>query len=150
MSADYATVTETIAQTYDADALRILRQVSEHLIAVGVACAEPVQMWDDNYRWGLATLNEAGEVGEGSADFVLALIERRDHEGENAPAGVAWGLDISGWGGTILGGLTPYNFTEDLWIDSADTEAVRARFVLLRDTAEAQTGDDWLDIITRD
>lgn len=128
---DYADTMEAIAKQYNDRILAMLEAMRGALAEAGYTSVEPFQMWDDNYRWAFATHNADGVVGSGSADFTVSIAEQHDYEGEESPAGINWGLDIVAYGGLILGGLSPYNYTDQVWVDSADADAVLERYTLL-------------------
>jgi hypothetical protein len=131
---EYSDVMKAIAERYDERVLAILEGMRRTLLMGGYDSVEPYQMWDDTYRWAFATKNEHDVVAEGSFDFTFELVEQRANEGEGA--GINWSLDITKYGGELVGGLSPFNYTDEVWVDSSDAEAVEARFILI-ESAEA-------------
>jgi hypothetical protein len=130
---DYSDLIEGIAQQYNERILAMLEAMRDKLAEVGYTSAEPQQMWDDNFRWHFTTHNAEGVIGSGSADFMVEIDEQRDYDGDDSPAGLNWSLNIVAYGGLILGGLAPFNFTEQVWVDATDHLAVSTRFGLLHD-----------------
>lgn len=47
--------------------------------------------------------------------------------------GVNFGLDIVEYGGIILGGLAPFNYSPEVWVDSRNPDAVLARWHVFED-----------------
>lgn len=138
----YAALIQRIAEQYDEHILAMLKQMRDGLTALGVNSDPPIRMWDDNFRWTLTTFNDEGKVGDGSMDVMIQISEQRDYDGEDAPAGINFSLDITAWGGVILGGLSPFNYTSSVWVDAHDDNAVRERFALLRGGVEAVSAED--------
>jgi len=86
---------------------------------------EGPDFWDcDEYRWEMLI--------DGDVDISFKIIESEQYDGEKG--GVNFGIDIVEVGGRVLGGLTPYNYTPEVWVPRKDKEAVEARFCLMEDS----------------
>lgn len=111
-------------------------RVHEFLLAVcdearsverGLACDGPADMTDEEHRWSVLVRQVGGDEEDG-VDVTVTVLEsevRGDEEG-----GVNFGLDVVSYGGAIVGGFVPYNYTPDVWVDAADSDAVEARWRL--------------------
>jgi len=66
---------------------------------------------------------------EQGVDISIEVIDSEEHDGEED--GVNFGINLSAIGGGIVGGLTPYNYTERCWADRSDAEAVEERFCII-------------------
>lgn len=89
------------------------------LLLYALACAntedfevdnDPVADYcDEEYALSLAVKYCGMDV-----DATFTLLEERVREGEGY--GMAFGLTIAGDGGSVVGGMTPYNYSDDLWV----------------------------------
>lgn len=131
---DYADVMERVWKRYETRVTAILNHMRDVLISVGFDVTEPYDMSDDCFRWNMGTKVD-GAVGDGSIDFCVEMAEASDYgdNTEEQPYGINFGINIVEWGGLILGGLMPYNFTEWCWVDALNADAVEARFKLLEE-----------------
>ncbi len=123
---DYADEAEAIKDRYVAALVGIMKAVVGALINAGYDATEPDRMFDDEFRYELATKNQAMEIGEGSYLITTTIEEQPMHEGEGT--GLSFSMNITGWGGLIVGGFQPYNYTERVWVDAYDDAAVQERF----------------------
>ena len=84
---------------------------------------EPYEMNAD----GLEYWSSIGFVGadgqqieEFGIDIRFQLVDAHDHDGME-PGEEGWGVnvavDVNGYGGEMLGGLTPHNYTDQVWTD---------------------------------
>lgn len=122
---------ENLAEQHNDRALAFLRRIAEHITNEGIPVMQAAPMWDDNFRWGFATTDDDEQVGEGSVDFMLELLEQRDFDGADAEPGVNWALTVSLWGGQVLAAYQPFAYTEKCWVDAYDDDAVKQRFALI-------------------
>lgn len=96
---------------------------------------EPSFMDGDDYRWSLRVWRP-GEAGEESCiDVSIEIAEAMSYGDDEAHEGfgVNFGLDLVEWGGRILGGLTPYNYSDKVWVDARNEDAVSERWRILED-----------------
>lgn len=114
----------------------LLKQIAEACEESGVYCGEPFDMSGDDYQWSMMAWrtrsDRAAKLHERGIDITVQIAESREYDGEK-PTGINFGLDIVEWGGRMLGGLTPFNYTEDCWVDARDREAVSDRWKILSD-----------------
>lgn len=128
----YDEVIEAVAVKYDERAMALLKRISAMLELHGMAVDEPFQMWDDNFRWATMVWREVGDVRdpESGVDITVEIAESQAY-GDDPEYGINFGLDIVEYGGRILGGLVPYNYTDQCWVDARDEDSVEARWLLL-------------------
>lgn len=144
-SDQYSDQIERIQQRYGERVAVILNRIAAILHAAGYETVGPHEMFDDEYRWALTTKNDKAVIGEGSVDFMFEIAEQKQYEGDDAEPGVNFGLNVTAYGGRILGGFQPYNFTPEVWVNAFDDAAVEERFQLME-----QADGDVLDLIERD
>lgn len=129
----YDAVFERLRDEYDPDILAFLRRCRDAMRAAGLPAEDPVSMHDDAYRWTFRVwANDATRLEDDydrCADVTLELAEARDYDREDG-YGFNFGLSIVAYGGEILGGFEPYNFTPEVWVDARDSEAVADRWAM--------------------
>jgi hypothetical protein len=111
-----------IKHKYQKRIMAILDRIASVLRAAGFNVEGP-ESWDcDDYRWVLLV--------DGKVDISFKLCESEKYDGERG--GVTFALDIVEVGGRIIGGLTPFSYSERCWVSRNDKEAVEERFPLYR------------------
>lgn len=129
----YDEIIEAVAKKYEARTMTILRAIRDEVRACGMASDdEPFDLIGDDYNWGIRvwrTLDKSCD--ENCIDIRLEIAEARDYDGDEDCFGINFGIDIVEWGGRILGGLSPYNYTDECWVDARDEDAVEERFAIL-------------------
>jgi hypothetical protein len=88
---------------------------------------EPWDSSDEEYQMGLS-FSSYGRT----AAVRITLVESLCREG--SLDGIAFSLDLDAACGHVIGGLTPYNYSEELWVPVTDTESIAERWRLLRDS----------------
>lgn len=130
---DYSAATAGLAAELAPSITALLERIRGTLIEAGYPCGEVWDMSADDYRWAFSVLNDEGKEGDGSVDIAVEIAEQRAYEGEDDETlwGVTFRLDITGWGGLMLGGFAPYNYTERCWVDLRDPSVVAERWALV-------------------
>lgn len=105
----------------------LLEQVRTEAHERGYDCNEPGDMSDDHYRWFVLVCPKGGEY-ENGVDVTVSAPESETFDGHEG--GVNFSSDVVHYGGVILGGMCPYNYTEGCWVDRKDPEAIRERWEL--------------------
>jgi hypothetical protein len=105
--------------------------VREGCVAAGMKTDEPVDMSGDDYSWSLQAWRPNSTADEDRIDISVEIAEALAYGDEDQPYGVNFSLSIVEWGGLILGGLSPYNYTDEVWVDARDADAVAARWQIL-------------------
>jgi hypothetical protein len=133
---EYSTILEETAKLYTPKALALLAKIKELLIADGlIVMGEPFDMSTDTYQWSLIVSRNpvVGKDNENIVDITIEISEEREYDGGEG-YGISFALDIVEWGGRMLGGLAPYNYTSQCWVDSRDPLAVASRWSILGDS----------------
>lgn len=130
---DYSAAMAGLAAEMAPSITAFLERIRKVLTEAGYPCGKVWDMSADDYRWAFGTLNDDGKEEEGSADFAVEIAEQRAYEGADDETlwGVSFRLEITAWGGRILGGLAPYNYTDACWVDLRNPAAVAERWGLL-------------------
>jgi len=119
-----------IVQKYDERAFALLRRIAE---AFPLPHDVPVMMQDDDYRWSFCVFREGVQPTfasyEDCIDVTLKLEESVEHDGTYD--GITFRIDSVHAGGRIVGGFAPYNYSDEVWVDLTNAEAVEVRFRLV-------------------
>jgi hypothetical protein len=118
-----------------------MNRLKDALNEAGFVATEPVDISGDSFMWSLDVTTEAeadtaqlmlipGEESEHrSIDVQFEIVESEEYDGiEN---GVNFALNVTRWGGQMVGGLTPYNYSDGVWVDRANEAQVERRFKIL-------------------
>jgi hypothetical protein len=131
MSDDYSSVMEKVAEAYKPLAMALLRKIRIILENENLITHDPFDMSDDMYRWVMVVHRHPGDhAADDGVDITVEIAEKRDY-GNPEGFGINFGVGIVEYGGLILGGIAPYNFTPQCWVDSRDDKAVKARWKLI-------------------
>jgi hypothetical protein len=119
----------------------ILNAIKASLVEAGLEVEGPYDMTADDYCWSLIATYGPGENDK--ADVSFRIFESQEYDGSDE--GINFGIDVVEFGGRILGGLTPYNYTPDVWVDLNDTEGIEERFRII----EQADPDDVVPLLER-
>jgi hypothetical protein len=135
----YVSAEDVIEKVYDAykpKMAAVLMRVRDTCNAAGLLAEEPFDMSGDDYKWSMRVWRSQAARDEGDddncVDVSVEIAESREYDGEN-DYGINFGIDIVEWGGRILGGLTPFNYTAECWVDARDDDAVSDRWQIIED-----------------
>lgn len=127
-----ADVAKSVRDLYDARIMTFLKRVQSAARALGYTFAQgPYEASYDEYRWELVGRRPGGGP-EDLVDFSLTIAEAAAY-GDEPADGINFAFDMVGYGGQLLGGITPYNYTPQVWVRVGDTAAVEARFRLIEE-----------------
>lgn len=130
---EYDDKIERLRDRIDARVKRLLREIGDGFAREGWQPRGVWRMWDDEYRWTLQVYEPGavpGEDEEDSIDVTFKIAEQAQYEGPEDATGVTFRLDLDWYGGAIIGGMCPGNYSDDCWIDVDDTHALQKRFEL--------------------
>ena len=97
---------------------------------------KPWLMDGDGFSWWMLVQTESQKErsDEDSSDLDgidirFDICESEEYDGtEN---GVNFSVDITTVGGEIIGGMTPFNYTDDCWVSRDDEGAIEERFSIM-------------------
>jgi hypothetical protein len=118
--------------------LVILGNLRDAFRADGYTASDPSDWSDEEYSY--AVIVEGNGLPE-LVDVRLTMAESMTYG--DGTEGVNFALDITGEGGRILGGMTPYNYSPDVWVPVRDSAAVSDRLALL----EGADPDSAVDLV---
>lgn len=140
-------VNDIYMETYQSKMVSLLEKIMgaferyEHVKVEG-----PFDLSDDCYRWFIRVQFDVGtdrfvpnenfdNLVPEPVDITVEIAESVQYDG--TLDGVNFGLNIVEEGGLILGGLTPYNYTDKVWVDVDNANALESRWNLLANNANA-------------
>jgi hypothetical protein len=127
----------TIVKKYQARIKRIMREIRAACEEAGWYCSEIAFLDCDDYSWDFIVHTKGKPEEEADLDdytdidVTFKLCESEQYDGTKK--GINFALDVVAVGGSILGGLTPYNYTSDVWVNRLDENALAERFQILQD-----------------
>ena len=104
-----------------------LREADETLCV-----SEVYDMHCDDFRWtyNVHTAEQDKHKDDlQGVDVTFVICESEQYDGEKN--GVNFAVEIVGVGGEIVGGITPYNYSDRCWVPRSDPEAIEERFQLV-------------------
>ncbi len=121
---------KSIAKKYGARARKYLRAVKVGLQDAGLKIEGPADMGSkDEYAWSLYVKTPGGDEDEDAVDITFRVLDSEEWDGTEG--GVSFGVDAVTTSGEQLAQLTPYNYSDKVWVDIMDKDAVDARFLLV-------------------
>lgn len=131
---------ETIRKRYSKPMLAIMNTLHQDFIEgyPELHAEEPFEIDADMYSVNLQLKPEGREP----IDVSLEIVESQDYEG--VTGGFTFRLDVVEYGGRILGGCSPFNYTEQVWCKTLP--AIKKRFELLKGAINA---DDIASLVSQ-
>jgi hypothetical protein len=140
--------------TFDSKVTAFLLRLQKSLGEDGFACSEPISMGDgDDFSWWLHVPVAPRYPNYDVPEEANGYIEPDEHDvdirvdmcfatsiGERGPGGkegVQFSLMVTEYGGCIIGGRAPYNYTDQCFVDADDAAAVQKRWDLLSQCGES-------------
>lgn len=126
---------EQICDKYEPRIRAILEKIRDAAASLGDEAGEVDDLTtDEDYTWTVY-VRSAEQVEakdhEAGIDFTFTICESENTDGEKN--GVTFRIDVTAYGGEVLGTICPYNYTDDAWISRDDEAAIEARFLLVED-----------------
>lgn len=145
----YSEHMEAVQAEYGPKAMALLERIKALFVEQGYEVNGPFDMCADDFRWSML-VTAPGMRQEKGMDLTVEIVEERSYDDAEG-WGLNFGLDIVRYGGRLVGGLTPFNFTPECWVDSRDSEAVAVRWAYVGD-CDAQEAVDLVlaDFTARD
>jgi hypothetical protein len=105
---------------------RLMKDIAGQCRAAGLFPGRAYPMTNDSYQWWLTVKRQKNDQIDVAVDIIFTICESEEYDVvEN---GVNFSIDIVECGGRILGGFTPYNYTDKCWIDLSDLPEIDERF----------------------
>lgn len=143
---------ETIFKRYKARMEAYLTRIKTVCEELGAKCTEIVDCSCDEFYLSFIVLVDPdlnNELSDSNIDVSFKVLESEYCDGE--PNGVNFGIDMVAVGGRIVGGFTPYNYTEKVWAKRNKPADVEERFRIIEDECcPAEAAQVLLEYIERE
>ena len=126
-SSVYQEIADELSKTYAPKMKKMLRQICDVAREEGFDCGEVIDMSDETYRFAVL-IKPKGADQEDGVDVTVDMAESQSYG--DTEGGLNFSLDVVGYGGEIIGGLTPFNFSPQVWVSMDDPKAVAERWQL--------------------
>lgn len=118
---------ETFYALYNDRAMKVMTDIRSALLAVGLRCSEAYYS-EYECEWEFVTYVSGNEADLHEDDIDISLRFDMSEECDGTEDGLAIAVRINSVGGCIIGGLCPYNYTDDCFVPREDMDAVEERF----------------------
>lgn len=125
---------EAVASQYHDRIMKILSSIREELVEDGWYVEGPFENHCDDFQWAMVSSTNPqfqNELNEDDIDITFKICESEEYDGTEG--GLNFSVNIVTVGGKIIGGITPFNYTEKCWVDINDSDAVEERFCLIEE-----------------
>jgi uncharacterized membrane protein (UPF0127 family) len=125
----YAERVEQIENQYKPKMMQVLENIRTTLTEAGYNTTEIDDFTDENLRLDFMVYmedTEPIEPDENNIDISFQVAPSIYFDG--SLEGISFILDVTSVGGRIIGGLSPYNYTSEVWVDINDENAIEERF----------------------
>ncbi len=112
---------------YEPKIKRLFRDICDEALERGdYHCMGPDAIHNDEFQWRMVLVPADQEPEDAGVDVAITIAESGPRGDE--PGGVNFAMDVTSYQGEIVGGLVPYNYTPDVWVDRNDVDAVDNRW----------------------
>lgn len=143
---------EQIKEKYEPRIITILTAMRTALLEYDLRVESPWLMEDDEFSWWMLvqTEAEAKQSAESTelagVDIRFTILESEHCDGEEN--GVNFAVDIASIEGEVIGGMTPFNYTEKVWVSRDDEEAIEERFAIFEKADQESVAElitNWIE-----
>lgn len=143
---------EEVRAKYESRILAVLNKIRTALTEAGWNVCEPFELdGDEEARWDMVArppgISEEADRDEVDYDISFTICTEAAREGEpeeGGCGGIAFLVDFVHAGGRMVGGMSPGNYTEALWLK--DASEIEERFKLF----EEADPTDAVDMMSED
>lgn len=135
---------DKVGERYQPKMKEALEEIRKEALERGYSCCEPYDLSDQTYRWSMLIKPPGMDPDEPNAgvDVTLEIAESFAYDSDPGDVnGVNFSLDVVEYGGQIVSGFQPYNFTPLVWVPESDRDAIEERWTLF------MSGFDAADVI---
>ena len=118
-----------IYKKYSLRIMSIMKRIHDVLAAAGFMVDEPGDANSDDYRFDMMVDFEK-ELGK-DKNVIISFEICESENCDGSKNGVNFAVHVVDFGGKILGGMTPYNYSKDCWVDRYDHAGIEERFTLM-------------------
>lgn len=118
--------TKWVVKKYQSRVKKLMSEMRDAFTKEGFQTTEIAFCEGDDYRWTFFVGDLEKEQG---VDISFQICESDAYEGTNE--GINFCLNLVAYGGEVVGGFTPYNYTPQVWVNPRNKIAVDERFDLM-------------------
>jgi hypothetical protein len=129
---------EAIRKMFEKRIVKIMEKIRKVVTDAGYYCTEISLIDGDYYSWyfichtlGKPETNDLDD--DMDIDFQFIITESEYWDGTTG--GVSFKIDINTVGGQMLGGFTPFNYSDNVWVSRSNKSAIRERFKLMEEAS---------------
>jgi hypothetical protein len=138
---------DPIVQRYRRRMWMVMKRLQLALRAQHFRVSKVTESYADTFTFDMAVwLTTKDRTSERNVYIQFKIEDREDHErnrGDDESIALNFAVDIDHVGGRIIGGLTPYQYTPQCWVDAANDDEVEERFEII----ERAPVQDFVDLI---
>lgn len=123
---------EQVNEKYEPRVRVVLAEIATALREDGWLTGPICDMCDDEYSYALLVSRydaDPSDLLDDDVDIKFELLESEHCDGSED--GLSFAISVHTVGGEIVGGLSPYNYTTDVWVPRDDVDAIERRFAIL-------------------
>jgi hypothetical protein len=113
-----------IKNTYESRILKILNNMKSELEKSGFTTDEPGDISVEQYQYEMMV-----QTSKEPVSITFQIDESIEYDGTED--GLNFSIMVVGDGGLILGQVSPYNYTPEVWVNIDDKEGIEKRFKIL-------------------
>ena len=117
---------EELIKTYGPKLKAVTTHIYNELKARDWEVSEPCEMNCDIYSWNLQYFPLGQTDIDSSIDISFEMLDAVDCDGTKN--GMSFAVNMVEYGGRIVGGFHPYNYTDHCWVDPRNNSAVERRW----------------------
>jgi hypothetical protein len=128
----YATAVERVHDKYKDRIYSVLRSIQWTFAEQGWEARGVADWTDEQFSYAIyLTPPEPYSADQDNChiDFRFDIAESMAYGDETA--GISFAIDVTAYGGRCVGGLQPFNFTPEVWVDPTNAEAIEERFEIV-------------------
>ena len=137
---------EAIKDKYKDRIEKLMLDIIKAFNAAGYVTSGPDFYDGDDYSWYVQVLLGGPDQEEPcDTDIGITFQINESTECDGSENGINFSVNVVELGGRIIGGLSPYNYTEHCWVSLDDEDAIEERFQIF----EEQDAHDLVVLIER-
>lgn len=126
--AQYLKLTESLKDRYESRIVAYLDGVAKLFREQGWQAGEVMDMCADEYEWAILVAPAGHSLKDSPRSMAIEFEIAESLSYDGTTYGVSFKIDVTGYGGFVVGGLAPYNYTDECWVPVTDDDAVETRF----------------------
>jgi len=130
-SEQYTQGVKRVKDEYEPKILEVMTEIGDALAEAGFEVEAPYDEHFDDFRWAmLVTVDKDchpdDRPSEQDIDITFIIAESDQYDGTED--GINFMLNVVKVGGEVIGGMCPFNYSEDVWVPLDNPEAIAERF----------------------